>query len=80
MNDLDKKTFLLHEDVPRDNLQILSFENCNVKRHTMDFSTYAYNNDRPKNLIRRNVLHMKRKTEIFAKWAFNSEKRNEMPI
>ena len=23
MNDLDKKTFLLHEDVPRDNLQIL---------------------------------------------------------
>ena len=46
----------------------------------MDFSTYAYNNDRPKKLIRRNVLHMKRKTEIFAKWAFNSEKWNEMPI
>ena len=36
----------------------------------MIFSTYAYNNDRPENLIRRNFIHIKREITPLVVWAF----------
>ena len=60
-----------YEDVPKSDFATFYFAKSATSRwNEMIFSTYAYNNDRPENLIRRNFIHIKREITPFVVWAF----------